>query len=49
MSTKSKARAARRTKPEEVILGEIMGALLSAITFGAIDGSESGDDAADAE
>ncbi len=37
MSTKSKARAARRANPEEVILGEIMGALLSAITFGALE------------
>lgn len=37
MSTKSKARAARRTNPDEIILGEIMGALLSAITFGALE------------
>jgi hypothetical protein len=44
MSTKSKARAARRNKPEEVILGEIMGAFLSAITFGAIDENDSEDE-----
>ena len=37
MSTKSKRRAARRTDPDEIILGEIMGALLSAITFGALE------------
>lgn len=37
MSTKSKARAARRTNPEDVILGEIMEALLNAITFGALE------------
>ncbi len=37
MSTKSKARAARRTNPEDVIVGEIMEALLNAITFGALE------------
>ena len=37
MSTKSKARAARRSNPEEVILGELMEALLNAITFGALE------------
>ncbi len=37
MSTKSKARAARRSNPEEMILGEIMEALLNAITFGALE------------
>jgi type IV secretory pathway ATPase VirB11/archaellum biosynthesis ATPase len=41
MSTKSKRRAARRINPDEIILGEIMGALLSAITFGALDTGES--------
>lgn len=40
MSTKSKRRASRRTTPEQVILGEIMGALLSAITFGALEADE---------
>ena len=40
MSTKSKRRASRRTTPEQVILGEIMSALLSAITFGALDADE---------
>ena len=40
MSTKSKARAARRTHPEDVILGEIIEALLNAITFGALEGNE---------
>ncbi|MDB5220816.1 MAG: hypothetical protein JWO86_8743 [Myxococcaceae bacterium] len=49
MSTKSKARAARRNKPEEVILGEIMGAFLSAITFGAIDSDSDSEDENDAE
>jgi hypothetical protein len=37
MSTKSKARAARRTNPEDVIVGELMEALLNAITFGALE------------
>jgi hypothetical protein len=37
MSTKSKRRAARRVTPEQAILGEIMSALLSAITFGALE------------
>jgi hypothetical protein len=43
MSTKSKRRAARRVTPDEIILGEIMGALLSAITFGALDSGETED------
>jgi hypothetical protein len=41
MSTKSKRRAARRATQEELILGEIMGGLLSAITFGALEPEES--------
>lgn len=47
MSTKSKRRAARRTTPEQAILGEIMGALLSAITFGALELETEEDDGAE--
>ena len=43
MSTKSKRRAARRTTPEDAILGEIMGGLLSAMTFGALETEEEAD------
>jgi hypothetical protein len=43
MSTKSKARAARRTNPDDVILGEIMEVLLNAITFGALESDNDSD------
>lgn len=49
MSTKSKARAARRTNPEDVIVGELMEALLNAITFGALETDNDNDDDTETE